>query len=109
MSFAGGKNFNSFKNSFKVNSITKICNNLTLCSSSHFRFGKAFDQMEEKQKESAMSFFEKHQKDFPLYCDQGFVSIVTRCLVESKRNEWLNFESLLDFELLIRFFLCSNA
>lgn len=33
--------------------------------------------MDEKQKESAMNFFEKHQKDFPQYCDQGYVSVHT--------------------------------
>ena len=32
--------------------------------------------MDDKQKESAMNFFEKHQKDFPQYCDQGFVSLI---------------------------------
>ena len=30
--------------------------------------------MDEKQKESALNFYEKHQKDFPIYCEKGLVS-----------------------------------
>ena len=30
--------------------------------------------MDEKQKESAMGFYEKHEKDFPKYCEVGLVS-----------------------------------
>lgn len=36
---------------------------------------ESFESMSEKQKEGAMSFYEKHEKDFPTYCEQGLVSL----------------------------------